>query len=84
MAKKAKAPKKPAFPENLRAARKAAELSQEDAAHALGVKLLTWGRWERGETEPSFAKLEEIAELLGVWSGWLIDGRGDPKRQEGK
>jgi transcriptional regulator with XRE-family HTH domain len=76
------AAKKPLFPTKLREARTAKGLSQEAASRMFGVTLVTWGRWERGESEPGMAVLEEIAEMLEVRAGWLVDGRGDPKRQD--
>ena len=57
------------IPEQIKAAREAFGLSQEQAAAKVGVVLSTWGRWERGETEPTFEQLGKIARLLGVSLG---------------
>lgn len=84
MAKKAKPPAQPVFPANLRKARQAKGLTQEGAARLLDVTLLTWGRWERGQSKPDLDTLDRIAELLEVRSGWLVDGYGDPTPPTGK
>jgi DNA-binding XRE family transcriptional regulator len=54
----------------LRAWRRQRWLSQPDLAQLLGVKRLTVGRWERGESAiPSFLRLalERLDQIL-VWS----------------
>jgi len=41
------------FSEQVKAVRKALNLSQEELAHALGVSFATVNRWENGKTSPS-------------------------------
>ena len=57
------------IPDQIRKAREAGGLSQEQAAAKAGVVGSTWSRWERGETEPTFEQLGKIAKLLGVSLG---------------
>ena len=45
--------------------RKAAKLSQQEMADALGVKKRTYGSWERGEAPMSFPQAIECARVLG-------------------
>ena len=47
----------------LRAARRAAGLTQKELGEALGVEAVTVSRWERGVTSPSLPRLRRIAEL---------------------
>jgi transcriptional regulator with XRE-family HTH domain len=41
-------------------------LSQEDAAHAIGVSVVTYGRWERGERRPTGAYAKAVAKALKI------------------
>jgi DNA-binding transcriptional regulator YiaG len=41
------------FSEQVKAVRKALNLSQEELARALGVSFATVNRWENGKTQPS-------------------------------
>ena len=52
--------------ENIRAARKAAGLSQEELGERLGVVSQTVSKWERDESSPDAALLPELANTLGV------------------
>jgi putative transcriptional regulator len=61
--------------ERLRELRKSRNLSQEDAAHAVGVKVSTWGHWERGETNPYPRNWQRIEATFGVDAAEL---RGTP------
>lgn len=47
-------------------ARRLAGLTQEQLAEQVGVSVQTVGRLERGEQAPPLARLEKIAEALGV------------------
>jgi transcriptional regulator with XRE-family HTH domain len=47
----------------VRAARRAAGLTQKQLAEELGVEPITVSRWERGVTSPSLPRLRRIAEL---------------------
>jgi transcriptional regulator with XRE-family HTH domain len=65
--------------DNIKAARIAAGLSQQEAASASGVGLAHYGRVERGEIDPRVATLVRIAAGLGVSAAYLlrdIDVRG--------
>lgn len=42
------------------------EFSQEDAAHAIGVSVTTYGRWERGERRPKGSYAKAVAKALKV------------------
>lgn len=62
------------FPDNLKAARKAAGYgSQEAAARAMGVAMHTWARWERGSQAPSLETLGTIGELLKIAPAKLLE-----------
>ncbi|MBR2410114.1 MAG: helix-turn-helix transcriptional regulator [Clostridia bacterium] len=62
------------FGENLKALRKAKNLTQEKLAEYFGVSFQTVSKWERGDTYPDITMLPEIAiffkistdELLGI------------------
>ncbi len=54
-----------AFGARLRAAREAANMSQEDVAQALNVSTITVGRWEAGDYWP---KLEEGIALAKLFN----------------
>ena len=49
---------------NIRQARKAAQLTQEQAAEQIGISPLHYGRLERGERAVSIAQLTRIADVL--------------------
>lgn len=46
--------------------RKRRGLSQEDAAHAVGVSAKTWGDWERGKRTPYDSNWKKIGEAFKV------------------
>lgn len=54
------------YGERLAAMRKASKLSQEGAARAIGVGTLSYGKWERGQQNPSDENLKAIAETFKV------------------
>ena len=54
------------FSKNLKRFRVAKNMTQEQAAEALGVSTQTVSRWECGTTLPDVAMLPEIARLYGV------------------
>ena len=49
---------------NIRQARKAAQLTQEQTAEQIGISPLHYGRLERGERAVSIAQLTRIADVL--------------------
>ena len=59
---------------NLRAARKAASLTQQQLADSLGMSPLNYGRIERGERAPTLPRLAQIADLLGISAYDLLAG----------
>lgn len=59
---------------NIRAARKAAGLTQEHAAERIGISLLHYGRLERGERNVSLTHLTMIADAFGVSFFSLLAG----------
>jgi transcriptional regulator with XRE-family HTH domain len=61
-----------------RRARKALELTQEDAAERIGVSVEFYARIERGNSLPSVPTFVRIASALGVSADTLI-GRDQPE-----
>jgi len=59
---------------NIRAARKAARLTQEQMAEELGMSVLSYGKLERGCQSISLERLARIAEVLDVTVYELLDG----------
>jgi transcriptional regulator with XRE-family HTH domain len=60
-------PKNQLAPEHLKAFRKRYNLTIKEAADAIGVHVLTWGRWERGLHRipvSLFLTLKPIADRL--------------------
>lgn len=57
-----------------RRARKALELTQEDAAERIGVSVEFYARIERGSSLPSVPTFVRIASSLGVSANTLIGG----------
>jgi transcriptional regulator with XRE-family HTH domain len=51
---------------NIRAARDAAKLTQDDAAHAAGMRTAVYSRIERGEVDPRLSSLVKTAQALGI------------------
>ncbi|GAB2785593.1 hypothetical protein GCM10027275_32430 [Rhabdobacter roseus] len=54
------------LPERIRQRRLARGLSQENMADLLGLSTTAYGDLERGRTEPTLSRLDEIARLLEV------------------
>ena len=52
--------------ERIRSCRKAAKMTQQDLAVALGVHTMTISYYERGEWTPPAERLEQIAAALNV------------------
>jgi transcriptional regulator with XRE-family HTH domain len=57
---------------NVRAAREAANLTQDDAAHAAGMQPAVYSRIERGEVDPRLSSLVKIAGGLDVTLADLV------------
>jgi len=62
----------PQLPERLRAARAAAQLSQEKVAEKIGVTAQTVASWEQGRTTPNATDLARLATVYAVSSDWLL------------
>ncbi len=58
----------------IRAARIRRELTQQEAAAALGVHEVTWNRWESGLLQPTLAHLLAVAKALRIEPQRLILG----------
>ena len=53
------------FSENLTAHRNRRELTQKQAAEALGISDKTYSKWETGETKPGIDQLCRLASYYG-------------------
>lgn len=62
--------------ERLKRCRKAAGLTQAQAAHGLGIDTPSIGRWERGEKTPRVETLAKLAVLYGCSLDDFIDWSG--------
>ncbi len=62
---------------NVKKARKAAGMTQEDLAWTLDVSLSTISRLECGRTMVSIERLMEIAQILNVFAGDLLKYDGE-------
>jgi transcriptional regulator with XRE-family HTH domain len=61
--------------EALLALRRSRRWSQEDAAHAVGVSVSTWGDWERGKHDPYETNWRRIEQTFEVDATEI---RGEP------
>ncbi|MBQ2834767.1 MAG: helix-turn-helix transcriptional regulator [Clostridia bacterium] len=59
---------------NIRCARKKLHMTQEQAAEGLGISLLHYGRFERGERNISLPLLLRTAEMFHVSINSLLSG----------
>lgn len=62
------------FYENLRAARKSKNISQEELAERLGVSRQAVSRWEQGDAYPEVEKLIKLADVLQQSLDELVTG----------
>ena len=69
-------PDKATFGDRLAAARENSNLSQNDLAKRLGVKISTIKSWENDNSEPRANRLSMLAGLLNVSITWLISAEG--------
>ena len=65
------------FGDRVAGAREAINMSQEELARRLGVKLKTVHGWENDMSEPRANKLQMLAGVLNVSIMWLINGEGE-------
>ena len=61
-----------ALASNIRAARNAARMTQDEAADASNMQSAVYSRIERGEVDPRVSSLLKIASGLGVEPGDLL------------
>lgn len=66
------------FGSRLKAARIAANETQQAAADAFGVSLRGYCRWEKGEREPTYEVLVLVADHYGITTDWLLGRVDDP------
>jgi transcriptional regulator with XRE-family HTH domain len=59
--------------QKLKAAAGAKKLSGAAIGRALGYSATSANEWLRGETEPEFAILQPLCDLLGIQVAWLFD-----------
>jgi len=74
------------FPQKLQEYRRAAQLSQEELAHRLGVSRQSVSKWEQGQSFPETEKLIELSSMLGVSMDSLLKAEDlppmdDPEKQ---
>lgn len=50
----------------LRSLRGLKEMTQEEAAEAVGVSVDTWRNWEMRRTYPDVPKIKKIEEVFGI------------------
>ncbi|MHA6346661.1 helix-turn-helix domain-containing protein [Roseivivax sp. CAU 1761] len=65
------------FGDRLAAARDAAQMSQEDLARRLGVKVTLVQSWEEDRAEPRTHRLQSLSGMLNVSMAWLLSGEGE-------
>lgn len=59
--------------QNIRAARKAAKITQEDLSKLIGVKRSVISRYENGNIDPPFSQIQAIADALLIPISALTD-----------
>lgn len=66
----------------IKAARVAAQLTQEQVAEALGVTRQTLSNWENGKTYPDIVSVIKMSDLYGVSLDHLLKGKEEPPMSE--
>jgi transcriptional regulator with XRE-family HTH domain len=67
------------FPEwsrRIRVARYLSRLTQLDVASRLGMHQMALSSWERGRTQPSLERFEDLGRILKCEAVWLAFGLG--------
>jgi transcriptional regulator with XRE-family HTH domain len=54
------------------------EEAQDTFSAKIGVKQTTWGRYERGESQPDAEVIQRICAVLSIEPRWLLLGEGEP------
>ncbi len=62
------------FASRIRQVRLQRVLAQSDVARAVGVTETQYGRYERGQSDPTADVLKRIAEALGTSTDYLLQG----------
>jgi transcriptional regulator with XRE-family HTH domain len=70
-------PETATFGDRVAAAREAADMTQNELARRLGVRVATLRAWEDDLSEPRANRLSIMAGLLNVSMMWLINGEGE-------
>ncbi len=70
-------PESATFGDRVAGARENANMTQEQLARRLGVKLRTLRDWEEDLSEPRANRLQMLSGLLNVSITWLLNGEGD-------
>ncbi|MGR3500714.1 helix-turn-helix domain-containing protein [Pseudaestuariivita sp.] len=65
------------FGDRIAGARQALNLTQEELASRLGIRLKTLQGWENDLSEPRANRLSMLAGLLNVSISWLLTGEGE-------
>lgn len=60
--------------DNIRAARRGADMTQDEVADAAEMQVAVYSRIERGESDPRLSSLRKIARALGVTVSDLLRG----------
>ena len=68
--------------DNLRIARKALKMSQDDLADAIGANRVTISKYENGIYLPSVPALERLADALNTTSAQLRGEAEEPKTED--
>ena len=63
-----------AMGDKIAAARKRANMTQEELAHKLSVSRQSVSKWESGLAYPETEKLVRLCEVLGINADWLLRG----------
>lgn len=65
--------------DNIRAARKALKMSQDDLAEAIGANRVTISHYEKGTYYPSISALNKLASVLNTTPNALIGEEEEPQ-----
>lgn len=69
------------FAENLRKARKAAGMTQQQVADKMGVTKSTYCGYETEKRQPDVPKIKQLSEILGVPSDYLLETEKAPAHE---
>lgn len=61
----------------IKEARRACNMTQEQLAEKMGVSIAFLSRIERGSSHPNLKRLGQIAGLLGVSEGYILNGSSE-------